>query len=150
MKPLAYQVTLVPLVCVLLVGCASRATPEAPAPAAAPTGPATAAPTSAPTEQPAELGPPENQDIVGEVPSDLLADIKADLAGRLGIEAEAIELVQAEAVTWPDGSLGCPEPGMFYTQALVEGYRVILRAGGEEYDYRAAEQGYFKLCITGG
>ena len=87
---------------------------------------------------------------MSEAPADLLADIKADLAERLGIEPEAVELVRAEAVTWSDGSLGCPEPGMFYTQALVEGYHVILRAGGEEYDYRAAEQGYFKLCTPGG
>ena len=40
-------------------------------------------------------------------------------------------VVQVEEVTWPDGSLGCPQPGMAYTQALVPGYRVTTFAGGE-------------------
>jgi hypothetical protein len=30
---------------------------------------------------------------------------------------------------WNDGSLGCPEPGMMYTQALVNGYWLIIEAG---------------------
>jgi hypothetical protein len=37
-------------------------------------------------------------------------------------------VVQAEAVTWPDGALGCPEPGIVYTQALVPGYWVVVEA----------------------
>jgi hypothetical protein len=28
------------------------------------------------------------------------------------------EVVSAKAVTWSDGSLGCPEPGKLYTQAF--------------------------------
>jgi hypothetical protein len=50
----------------------------------------------------------------------------ADLAFRLERDASAIEVVGAEHVTWPDGSLGCAEPGMMYTQALVDGSRVML------------------------
>ena len=40
-----------------------------------------------------------------------------------------LKVLSAEAVTWSDGSLGCPEPGMMYTQALVPGYRVQIRGG---------------------
>ena len=75
-----------------------------------------------------------------------MADLIADAAERTGEEPDAIEVVQATAVTWNDGSLGCPEPGMFYTQALVDGYHVILRAGDEELDYRVGAQGGFRLC----
>lgn len=70
----------------------------------------------------------------------------ADLATRLKVEPEAIEVVQSEATTWPDGSLGCPEPGKFYTQALVEGYRVILRHDGRLYVYPAGSDGIPFLC----
>ena len=51
------------------------------------------------------------------------------------------ELVSAASVTFPDGGLGCPEPGMLYTQVLTPGYRVVVEAGGREYDYRAGARG---------
>lgn len=62
----------------------------------------------------------------------------SDLAERLDIDRERIELVDAEYVTWRDGALGCPEPGNMYTQALVPGYRIRLRAGGEIHYYHGA------------
>ena len=49
-------------------------------------------------------------------------------------------------MTWPSGALGCPEPGMLYTQALVPGYQVILDVGGKKLDYRAGESGAVRLC----
>jgi hypothetical protein len=55
-----------------------------------------------------------------------------------GVERDAITLVVAEPVVWSDGSLGCPEPGMMYTQALVEGYRIVLEVDGEEVAFHGA------------
>ena len=60
---------------------------------------------------------------------------KQDLSKRLSVSLDQIELVNFTPVTWPDGSLGCPEPGMMYTQVLVEGYRIQLRSGGRVYEY---------------
>ena len=82
---------------------------------------------------------------MGEVPEDLLASILADAAARSGEPAEALEVITAQAMSWNDGSLGCPEPGMLYTQALVDGYQVVVRAAEEELDYRAGNGG-FRLC----
>lgn len=84
--------------------------------------------------------------ILGEVPDDLLAQIFQDLQQNQGRSPELAELLRAEAVTWPDGSLGCPEPGQMYTMALVDGYWVQIRVGDEIYDYRASQRGTFKLC----
>lgn len=84
--------------------------------------------------------------ITGEVPADLLANILADLTGRLGIAEGQIEVVRAEAVIWPDGSLGCAQPGETYTQDLVNGYWVVLQVDDTTYDYRVTTQGYFTLC----
>ena len=49
----------------------------------------------------------------------------------------AITVVSTDEVTWRDGSIGCPEPGMNYTQALVPGVRVVLELDGVRYEYHA-------------
>jgi len=71
---------------------------------------------------------------------------KQDLAQRLGIDASAIEVVEVDAVTWPDTSLGCPKPGMMYPQVLVEGVLVQLRANGQTYRYHGDGQSRLFLC----
>ncbi len=93
--------------------------------------------------------PPSDEPVTGEVPAEIMADLVADAAERTGADAEAFEVVQAMAITWNDGSLGCPEPGMAYTMALVEGYHVILESADEELDYRVTADGGFRLCETG-
>lgn len=100
------------------------------------------------TRRPPELAtvPPTLAPVVGEAPATLRESIEADLEQRTGVARADFEYVRAEAVMWNDGSLGCPQPGMAYTQALVPGYWIVIRAGGAEFDYRAAESGYFVLC----
>jgi hypothetical protein len=56
-----------------------------------------------------------------------------------GVERDTIEVVLAEPVVWSDGSIGCPEPGVMYTQALVEGYRIVLAVDGEEVAFHGAD-----------
>jgi len=87
--------------------------------------------------------------VTGEVPQGLLVAILDDLVARTGVQRAGIQIVGAEAVVWSDGSLGCPQPGMMYTQALVEGYRVVLEVNGERYDYHASDRGTFTLCEGG-
>jgi hypothetical protein len=72
-----------------------------------------------------------------------------DAAKRTGVSRNLLEVVSAEAVTWSDGSVGCPMPGMMYTQALVPGFRVRIRAGGKELDYHAGRTGAPVLCPAG-
>lgn len=80
------------------------------------------------------------------LPSDITDPIVADAATRLGVDPSMVTILDAHAETWPDGSLGCPEPGMMYTQALVDGYQVIVEAGGTRLDYRGGGAGQFQLC----
>jgi hypothetical protein len=72
-----------------------------------------------------------------------------DLLERLDVNREDIAVDAAGAITWRDGSLGCPQPGMMYTQALVPGYQIVLRVGEETFDYHASERGHFVLCEGG-
>jgi hypothetical protein len=73
----------------------------------------------------------------------------ADAASRTGLPVAQLKVTSAEAVTWRDGSLGCPEPGMVYTEALVPGYRVRITADGREFDYHATSRGSLLLCPAG-
>lgn len=79
------------------------------------------------------------------IPSTHWAAILADLEHR-GAPTTGLEVVKAVAVTWPNGSLGCPKPGMMYTQALIDGYQVVVKAGGTTYDYRFGSTSAARLC----
>jgi hypothetical protein len=76
----------------------------------------------------------------------IVALAREDLGRRLGVDPEELEVVSFEEVTWPDGSLGCPQPGMSYTQALVEGSKVVLGHDGRVYVYHAGDDDQPFLC----
>jgi hypothetical protein len=61
-----------------------------------------------------------------------------DLAARLAIDPADVEVLTAVLVTWPDASLGCPQPGMQYAQVLTDGSIIELGVGegGETVVYR--------------
>ena len=82
------------------------------------------------------------------VPASLMDQILADAATRSGMSASDIYAVRAEAALWNDGSLGCPKPDISYTQAQVDGYWVVLKAGDTLLDYRASQSGFFTFCDT--
>lgn len=69
-----------------------------------------------------------------------------DLAATLGVAADDVEVVATEEVTWRDGSRGCAKPGEMYTQALVDGLRITLRAGGRTYEYHSGGSQPPALC----
>ena len=83
--------------------------------------------------------------MTGPVPPAVTA-AKTDLAARLRIRPEEIEVVKAEEATWRDGSLGCPQPGVEYLQALVNGMLIVLRVKGQEYEYHSGAGGKPMLC----
>lgn len=60
-----------------------------------------------------------------------------DLAQRMDVPLDAVVLSGASRVTWRSGALGCPEPGMNYTQALVPGSVIYLRAHDMLHAYHA-------------
>ena len=65
----------------------------------------------------------------------LVAKARADLQRRLSVSADEIELLEFTAMVWPDGSLGCPRPGMVYTQVERDGVLIRLRAQGRIFQY---------------
>jgi len=100
-----------------------------------------------PQRAPGEEKPPLQGS--GEVPPQLLAIFQDDLARRALVKPDAITVVSATEQQWPDGAMGCPQPGQMYTQMIVPGYRVVLKAGGDRYAYHSDTRGNFVVCSNG-
>lgn len=71
---------------------------------------------------------------------------KQHLASRMEVDPQNITLSGIESVSWRSGSMGCPKPGMMYTQALVPGVLIRLTLDGETYRYHAAKNGQPFYC----
>lgn len=71
-----------------------------------------------------------------------------DLADKLDVPSDKIKVIRAESVTWRDGSLGCLQKGMSYTQALVLGTEIVLLFGNTEYEYHSGSRGEPFYCAN--
>lgn len=76
----------------------------------------------------------------------LIEKAKANLAQRLSISVNEINLMEAIPVTWPDASLGCPQEGMMYAQVLTPGYLILLERGGATFEYHASSGNTIVAC----
>lgn len=107
-------------------------------------------PPTAPT-RPTVVSSADPDVPIGVFTSDEIVDTaRRQAAVDTGLPPDDFEVERALQVTWNDGSLGCPQPGLFYTQALVDGYWVVLIHGDETYDYRSAMDAEFRVCADGG
>lgn len=121
------------------------------APAALPAGgepPPTgmAAPKRLP-QLPAPL-PPSEPVTTASVPREVRRAVVADAAQRFKLAENLVVLASAERLTWTDGSLGCPMPGMSYSQVLVPGYRIVAKSTGGTFIYHTDSSGNLAVCDT--
>jgi hypothetical protein len=72
--------------------------------------------------------------------------VVADAARRFQVDENSVVLASAEQVTWADGSLGCPQPGYSYTQALVPGFRVTASTAAGQMRYHTDSSGNVVTC----
>ena len=68
----------------------------------------------------------------------MVIQAREDLSERLSVEIDQIKLLEAREVTWPDSSLGCPQPGKVYNPVPQDGLLIRLEAGGRMYFYHSA------------
>lgn len=73
----------------------------------------------------------------------------ADLAARTGVAEDTIKVREARSVQWGSGAMGCPKPGMNYTQALVPGVLLLLEVDGTIYHYHGAAGRSLFHCPAG-
>lgn len=114
--------------CLAACGAASSET-ETVSPVSTPSTGSSAGPT---TDIPAEA-------------QEITSLVQQELAERLGIATDAIEVTSVEPVQWSDTSLGCPKPGMAYATVITAGYKIVLEAEGKMYEYHTGADN-FVLC----
>jgi hypothetical protein len=83
-----------------------------------------------------------------DIPTSVRRAVVADAARRFKVADSGVVLTRAEQVTWGDGSLGCAEPGMYYTQNLVPGYIVVAKTAAGELVYHTDSREQVKSCST--
>src|SRR5690349_18439540 len=84
--------------------------------------------TTSPTHMPVDLTPAQRAAL-------------AALSSDLSLSADQIKLISTEAVTWPNGCLGVTHMGVMCTQAEVEGFKIVLEANGQQYEYHTNQDG---------
>ncbi len=95
--------------------------------------------TATPTE-PVSTPTPTPTHIPVDLPPAARAAMQA-LAAALGLSIDDITLVSTEAVDWPDGCLGIVHMGVMCTQGIVPGFRVVLSANDQQYEYHTNADG---------
>lgn len=158
-------ISLIVLLALVLTGCGqggetSPMEPQTPPsleePAAPPENPSPNAtevvevpPPASPTPESSEPGdvPPMPN------PSDptlqkLIATATEDLAKRFSIASDQIQLHEMFEMTWPDSSLGCPNPSSMYMQVLTPGYLIRLQAPGGIFEYHTDKRGSVVYCAN--
>ena len=80
------------------------------------------------------------------VPKELLDNIRVDAAERAKSVPDSVRVIMARKEKWADGSMGCPVPDEVYTQMQTSGYHIVAAVGLQKFDYRAGENGRFRLC----
>ncbi|MFM7787386.1 MAG: hypothetical protein ACKO90_04205, partial [Microcystis panniformis] len=59
-------------------------------------------------------------------PNSVIDATRQDLSRKTKISVNRLQIQAAQPQTWPDGCLGLAKPGEFCTQALVQGWRIVL------------------------
>jgi hypothetical protein len=101
-------------------------------------------PTLGPTAQPTTVLTPTPFPVgsaigTGDIPAAQRA--RQALAKELGLDVAEVRIRQVVSVQWPDTCLGVQLPGQVCAFHVVQGYRVILEANGQEYEYHTNTEG---------
>jgi hypothetical protein len=97
--------------------------------------------TSPPPTQPI----PDTQSF-GPIFDAIISLVKDDLAQKTGVSLDKIKVLEADAVEWPDGSLGCGKPGTEYVQVVTPGFRISLEADSKVFSYHTNTSKQIILC----
>ena len=70
-----------------------------------------------------------------------------DAAIHLSVGKDQLRIDQVEAHQWPDSSLGCPRPGMLYSQIVTPGFLIVIStATGKQLEYHTDAGAHVVLC----
>jgi hypothetical protein len=82
----------------------------------------------------------------GNTMDQYISEAVAELAARTGVASDKITVRDARSVNWGSGAVGCPKPGMNYTQAIVPGLQLLLEADGTIYHFHGRTGSSLSYC----
>ncbi len=74
---------------------------------------------------------------VDPLAADMVAVAQRRLAAQFDLATRRVRVVDVMPITWTDSSLGCPQPGVDYPAVTIEGYRIVLAVGEDEYIFHS-------------
>jgi hypothetical protein len=75
--------------------------------------------------------------------------VKKDLAQRLKVEANQLQLISASDRTWMDASFGCSARKGLDEPTPIQGFAFTLAYRGKDYVYHTDRKGHFRRCDAG-
>lgn len=75
--------------------------------------------------------------LTDPIAAELVSLAQRQLATLLDISARRVELVAITPYAWAETSLGCPLPEQTYSARHIDGYRIVVRAGGSDYIFHS-------------
>jgi hypothetical protein len=73
--------------------------------------------------------------------AEVIDAVRQDLSNRTNLGRDRFELVKASQETWPNGCLGLANSDEMCTQALVEGWQIVMESGDRTWVYRTDSRG---------
>ena len=109
-----------------------------------PPGSVPATPTSntsypPPTSIPTEVSPTPTHIPVDLTPAQMAAI--QEVSKKYNLPVDQIQIVNTEAVTWPNGCLGAVIPGAMCTDVVSPGFRIMLTANGQQFEIHTNQDG---------
>ena len=83
----------------------------------------------------------ENRGASRQLPDRVANAVLVDLSKQTTLSARQLQVTQYSRQTWSDGCLGLAKPGEICTQAVVEGWRVVVSDGQQNWVYRTDRNG---------
>lgn len=75
--------------------------------------------------------------VVSSLSDRVAKAVITDVSQRTGISTKQLKITQSSRQTWSNGCLGIAKPGEICTQALVEGWRVVVSGNRRKWVYRS-------------
>lgn len=88
-------------------------------------------------------GPTPTPEVFMPLPLEerVFAAARAALAQELGVDELSISRAEINEQDWPDSCLGAPAAGEGCAEVITPGYRLVLAAGGQNYEVRTNRDG---------
>jgi hypothetical protein len=76
-----------------------------------------------------------------KLPAEMENILRQDLSKQTGLPSKKLRMADASEQTWPDGCLGLGKADELCSQALIQGWRVVLTNGTRRWVYRTDNVG---------